>query len=252
MASAQSSISTIEQFIKSVGADTVKQADAPKSEAGSIGGETSHPVKSVDDRLKEVKEGERSAENAKDVKKDVPNSVDATPEASAKSAASVFDTLGRFAKAADGAVSSPGSAEEDSLQIGTKKAPTGEDPKSETQSAKAGKEDPGSSHPARTDNDSLDGHKYAFDENTPLDKLGSDLQTLGNDLCAALAWDAENAGAQKTAAAAQTQSGGKKTPPAQTAKQAVDLTPQLAHQLGWEMAGLVTDPSGLEDRKSVV
>lgn len=239
--SQSSQIATIDSFIRQVGENT-KTAEA-KSEAGSIGGATSHPVKDVDDRLIEAKEGERSAENTKDVKADVPNSVDGTAEAS-KTAASIFDLAARFAKKADGAVSKPGSAESDHISTTTKVAPTGEDPKNETSSAKAGKEDPGSSHPARTDNDQLDGHKYAVDSNATLEKMAADMQELGDRLCSALAWDAHAAGADKTAAAAQVQSGGRTMPP--VVKQAAVTDPALAQQLGYEMAGLVTNPDGFD------
>src|SRR5437868_4250811 len=93
------SAQTIDAFIKAVGEVTKTAAD-PLSEPGSIGGPTEHPVKSVDDRLEKAKEGERSAENTKDVKADQgPASVDSGGEAKA---AAVFGTalssLSRFAK----------------------------------------------------------------------------------------------------------------------------------------------------------
>lgn len=231
-ASAHNSIATIDEFISQVG--TVKAASdgtTPLSEPGSIGGETTHPVKKVDDRLEKVKEGERSAENTKDVKDLVGKpSIENAPEASTK-AASIFDVIGRYAagqtKKAEGAVMTPGSAEDDVNQTGTKKAPTGEDPAVETNSAKAGKEDPGSSHPARTDNTALDGHKYAAD--TPLEKLAADMQVAGNNLLAGI-----HAIYQGAPSGQQTQA---RQPVKQAAAPAID--PQLAHQIGFELAGLV-------------
>jgi len=96
-------------------------------------------------------------------------------------------------KKAESAVSTPGSAADDQIQVGTNKQPTGEDPSNETGSAKSGKKDPGSDHPARTDNTSLDGHKYAGDS---LEKLASSLHECGNQLVAQiahLAWTAKKA-----------------------------------------------------------
>lgn len=198
---------TIDDFINFVGSTktaSVKVADGttPLSEPGSIGGETKHPVKSVDDRLEKAKEGERSAENSKDVKEDQgASSVEATK------VASIFSRVGRFAKKAEGEVSTPGSAEDDHISSTMKVAPTGEDPAHETNSAKAGKEDKkqgdmgGTKHPASTENDSLDGHKYAAD--VPLEKLASDLAVIGNNLLTAIHNAYQNNGvapAVKTAA----------------------------------------------------
>lgn len=147
---------TIDDFIRQV--DRVKRAEAG-TEAGSFDGATEHPSGTVDDRTRPGVEGERSTENKEDVEEaqgDI--SVDSTPQAKA---ASIIRRMERMGKRAGEAVSVPGSAASDQIQIGTKKAPTGDDPASETDSAKAGKTDPGSTHPARTDNDDLDGHKYA-------------------------------------------------------------------------------------------
>lgn len=243
---AQSSVSTIDDFITSVGISKV--AADPISEPGSKGGETSHPVKSVDDRLTKAKEGERSAENTKDVKEDQGKpSVENAPEAKTASAASIFQVASRFAKKADGdAVSKPGSAEDDQLQIGTKKAPTGEDKSVETASAKAGKEDPGSSHPARTDNDSLDGHKYAAD--APLEKLAMAMRDIGNDICAQVHYLSNQQGSTATAekaAAAQTDN---RPATAPRGSQAPALDPNLAKQAGWELAGLI---NGTHDKQAV-
>lgn len=226
-----SSVATIDQFLQQVG--HVKQADAPKSEAGSIGGETSHPVKNVDDRLKEVPKGERFKENTTDVNEDQGAAgVQKAPEAKT-AAASIFGLASKFAKKAEGgAVSTPGSAADDHISTTTTVSATGEDPKNETNSAKAGKEDKaqggrgGTTHPASTENDSLDGHKYAAD--TPLEKLASDMEKIGNSLLAGLHSVYENSGRQAPQAtkqaAAQVGTGG---------------SSHVALQAGHELAGLV-------------
>jgi hypothetical protein len=234
---AQSSVATIDQFLQTVGA--VKSAEAPLSEPGSKGGETKHPVKSVDDRLQDAKEGPRSAENSKDVKEDQgPPSIEKAPEAKAAAdaarAASLFNVAGQFAlgkKAEGGAASSPGSAADDQVQIGPNKQPTGEDPSNETSSAKAGKEDPGSKHPMRTDNDSIDGHKWAVDGNMPLEKLASVMKECGDHLCASIS----NLNKAASDPVRQPQ-----RPQQNQPKQAHDIDPALAQQAGWEMAGLMT------------
>lgn len=234
--SAAQSVATIDQFLSQLG--TVKQADAPKSEAGSIGGETEHPVKSVDDRLKEVKEGERFKENTKDVNEDQgAASVQKAPEATAKSAAasSIFGLASKFAKKAEGgAVSTPGSAADDHISTTTTVSATGEDPKNETGSAKAGKEDKeqggmgGTKHPASTENNSIDGHKWAAD--TPLEKLSADMSAVGNSLLTLLHGVYQNNGQQPPQ---QT-----KTAAAQAPQQNVQQS-QIALQAGHELAGLV-------------
>ncbi len=267
--SAQQSILTIEQFIEQVGGQTkVADGSTPLSEPGSIGGETTHPVKKVDDRLETPKEGERFKENTKDVNEDQgKTSVQAAGEAKAGTdkAASIFDLVSAQAagngrqktaekacvqckatpctcktaaqkRAEGGAVSQGGSAESDQMQIGTKVAPTGEDAKSETGKAKAGKEDPGSTHPARTDNDKIDGHKWSVDADAPLEKLASVMRDVGNNLCAQIQLVSQDQ-APKTAAAAQAAGNGQTPAPVQ--KQAGEIDPWLAQQAGWEMAALI-------------
>lgn len=243
--SSKSAISTIDDFISKVGNNT-KTAAAPLSEPGSIGGETSHPVKNVDDRLQKAPEGERSKENTKDVKEDQGKpSVENTPEATAKSASAILKVAQSFAKKAEGE-SKPGSAEDDQIQIGTKKAPTGEDSSVETASAKGGKDDPGSSHPARTDNDSLDGHKYAAD--TPLEKLASDMRDIGNKLCAQVHWLTNTAAPETATKAAAAQTGTPASTPPTTATPAAKLDPDMAKQAGWELAGLI---NGTHDKTAI-
>lgn len=194
--SAAKGMQTIDQFLIRVGA-TKAAADgsAPLSEPGSIGGETTHPTGKVDDRLQKPKEGPRSGENSKDVKDAVgAPSVESIKDAGANKPQSFFDLIGQFAKRAEGAVSVPGSATDDHLNIGLKAAPTGEDKSVETASAKAGKEDKkegdrgGTTHPANTENGSIDGHKWAADwtSDTSLEKMAGDFTAFGNNYLADL------------------------------------------------------------------
>lgn len=237
--SAQASLSTIDAFISSVATKVASDGGKPLSEAGSIGGETSHPVGKVDDRLQEAKEGERSKENSSDVKDNVgPPSVDSAGENKSAAAKNPIDLIAGLAKKAGGEVNPLGTAEEDQLQVGTHKAPTGEDPANETKKAKGGKDDPGSSHPARTDNSELDGHKYAYDANTSLAKMASDLKEVGELLCAEIEV-ASGDGTQKTAAVARPQGQAPGKPAAPQTKQA-SIDPKLAQAVGWELAGLLT------------
>ena len=214
-----SSLKTIDQFLKQV----QKSAAEANTEPGSIGGETSHPVKDVDDSTQDAEEGERSAENEKDVKKEQGKpGVDSTPENVAKAAAAKRAAEG---KSQDGSLNPPGTAAEDQLQIGTKKQPTGEEPSVETQSVKAEKEDSSgselgtTSHPARTNNSELDGYKYAEYSIEKLEKLASD---IGNNLLVLITES------QKQAAAKPAQKEAAQ-------KEEVDL----AGQAGYELAGLV-------------
>ena len=174
--SAIQSMQSIDRFLQEVAATEKKAAEA-HTEPGSVGGPTQHPVKDVDDSTEDASEGERSAENEADVCADQgPPCVDNTEEnVAAKKAVD--------GKSEDGSVNPPGTASADQLQIGTKKEPTGEEPAVETSSAKGGKEDPGSSHPARTDNEQLDSLKYAEMNTEELSKVAAD---LGNVLLAGL------------------------------------------------------------------
>ncbi len=235
-------MNTIGRFIAQVNgtekrAGFGKQGEEANTEAGSIGGETTHPVADVDDGTEPAKEGDRSAENERDNKEDQPVGVDSTPEASAGKTAR--DVFARFAKpttpttkrAAEGAVQTAGSAADDHLQIGTNVQATGEDPANETGKAKAGKEDPGSSHPARTDNSELDGMKYSSDQlsKLSLEELVRLTKEAGDSLCASIA--VEPAPQQTTkVAGVQTQS-----------------QPDVSLQAGWELAGMF---SGNFDKKA--
>ena len=183
--SAIQSMQSIDRFLQEVAATEKKAAEA-HTEPGSVGGPTQHPVKDVDDLTEDAQEGERSAENEADVSADQgPPSVDNTEDnVAAKKAVD--------GKSEDGSVNPPGTASADQLQIGTKKEPTGEEPAVETSSAKGGKEDAGSSHPARTDNEQLDSLKYAEMNTEQLSKVAAD---LGNVLLAGLSKSAASCSA---------------------------------------------------------
>ena len=267
--SLQNSINTIEQFLASVGG-SVKRAEA-HTEAGGYQDGTSHPVKDVDDRTEAAQEGARSAENDKDVKEDqgavgvnsaatAKSARDilaglsrhaAMPTYSVKRSESTDGLKGKQHKLdmndngkldsqdfkmlrnkkAESAVSTPGSAADDQLQIGTNKQPTGEDPSNETNSAKSGKKDSDSEHPARTDNDSLDGHKFSYDQYTPLEKLASYIHECGNQLVAQIAhvaWNAKKANDGYSTDVAQSYE-----------KQAAD--PELVQLVGHELAHVMSD-----------
>jgi hypothetical protein len=166
----QAALVSIDAMLRQIAEQSVKSAEA-KSEPGGYQGSTTHPVKNVDDRLMEATEGERSRENSSDVQEQQgAPSVDSTSESTPSQ-----DTV--------------------QYNIGTTQSATGEDPSSETESAKAKKDDPGSSHPMRTDNDSLDGHKYA----QHIIKLTEKAAAQGNDLLALLAIEAQGEIQQKAA-----------------------------------------------------
>lgn len=203
-ASSTQSRQTIDRFI----AGLHKSAESHEPDKG-----TSHPVGSADTSTQPASEGSRSAENEKDVKNDQGSpAVDNKPEATA---------------------SSGNSAASDQLQIGTKKAPTGEDPSSETSSVNSSLKDPGTSHPARVDNDELDGKKYASMSTEMLAKTAAD---IANQILASPELEQLMAAAQgtptKTAAEAQAQSTATKE----------------AGQVGWDLAGMV---SGGLDKQAI-
>ncbi len=115
-----------------------KQAGSPvPADPGGYNGASSHPTASVDNRGQSASEGSRSSENVSDVNADQGSTgVNKAPDAQ------------------------PGQEDSVQLNIGTTQSATGEDPSVEDD-YKGGKDDPGSTMPARTDNDALDGHKYA-------------------------------------------------------------------------------------------
>jgi hypothetical protein len=130
-------VDELRNFLSEVQSNQEKAASAKKkaeanTEAGSIGGATSHPVKSVDDQTQDATEGARSSENSSDVKKQIPGG------------------------GADGAPTSPPDQAGQQFSTGVTSTATGEDPSNED-NYKGDKEDPGTSHPAKAD----DGEKYS-------------------------------------------------------------------------------------------
>ena len=255
---AQDSLHTIEHFLSDVEAQHEKMAGDKVADAhtepGSQGGPTSHPVKDVDDRTEAAQEGERSSENTADVKEDQgAPSVENAP--TAKSAMEMPAAFKENQKGddddddddCDEKKASTGTAADDHMQLGTNIQATGDDPQNETNKAKAGKEDPGTSHPAKTTNDSLDGHKYAQDELDKMDlgelsKLASD---HGNDFLAYIAVASDNQLKQAAESGASSEPSGSPSAPAQPAAptksaSAEDTYRELASHVGWDLAGLVT------------
>lgn len=172
----QNVLQMIGTLLKTAGA----KAAESHTEAGGYQGATTHPSKNVEDHAESASEGSRSSENTSDVKED------------------------QGAPGVDSTKPGPGAGQDaQQMDIGITSKATGEDPSAETESAKGGKEDGGtydgsSSHPARTDNDSLDGGKYASDIELfrHLTKQSTD---LGNSVVATVAARAHTA--TKTAAA---------------------------------------------------
>jgi len=121
----------------SAGAEKVaaeKSAAPCPADPGGYKGPSSHPSASADNNCQPASEGERSRENASDVKdQQRAPAVDNTPE-----------------------MSQEGRQDDVQLNIGTHAAATGEDPAAE-KDFKGTKDDPGTSHPAKTN----DGEKYS-------------------------------------------------------------------------------------------
>lgn len=119
-------------------AATRKQAGGPvPADPGGYQGPTTHPSKDADNQGAEKREGSRASENESDVKDDQ----------GAPSTNNAKDAR-------------PGQQDDVQLNIGMTQSATGEDPSVEDD-YKDTKDDPGSTHPARTDNKSIDGSKYA-------------------------------------------------------------------------------------------
>jgi hypothetical protein len=136
----------LRSFLAEVETQQVKAASAKKAEAnteaGSYEGGTSHPVKAVDDQTSDASEGERSSENSADVKGQVP------------------------AGGVDSHNAKPPEQEGQQFDVGLKSTSTGEDPSHEDD-YKGTKDDPGTSHPAKTE----DGEKYSSMNFSQLKKL---------------------------------------------------------------------------------
>jgi len=157
----------VEELLAQVGAE---KSAAANTEAGGYQGSTTHPVKDVDDRTDDAQTGARSSENAADVKEDQGKpGVDAA------------------------AAGTPGGQDSVQLNVGITSKATGEDPGVED-AYKGEKDDDGrdgsSTHPARTDNSALDGHKYAS-ALLDIEQLLKQAEQAGKDFLAAVAVEAE-------------------------------------------------------------
>tara|TARA_B100000700_G_scaffold316021_1_gene404874 strand:+ start:3672 stop:4946 length:1275 start_codon:yes stop_codon:yes gene_type:complete len=145
-------------FMEEIAAEKVAAAN---TEAGGHAGASSHPSTDVDDGTADASEGARSAENSADVKSDVDGS---SPD-----------------NISEGDVG--GSQDDRQLNIGTQQSATGEDASVE-QDFKGSKDDPGTSHPADTE----DGEKFgSFEEKcarASFNEAKNAALSLGNDVLA--------------------------------------------------------------------
>jgi len=166
-------LATIDEFLNKV--SHVKKAACRK-------GETTHPSKDVPDNTHRVQLGERFEEHKEDVEEhlgDEANTTSNTEIADAKVAA-VRRILREYKKLADTLVRD---AKEVATDGGMKVTPTGEDPEHETESTKDTKDDPGTEHPANTENEDLNGGKYASYKDLPVEKLASLYKELADKIC---------------------------------------------------------------------
>jgi len=166
-------LATIDEFLNKV--SHVKKAASRK-------GETTHPSKDVPDNTHRVQLGERFEEHKEDVEEhlgDEAHTTSNTEIADAKVAA-VRRILREYKKLADSLVRD---AEEVATDGGMKVTPTGEDPEHETESTKDTKDDPGTEHPANTENEDLNGGKYASYKDLPVEKLASLYKELADKIC---------------------------------------------------------------------
>lgn len=177
----QRPLASIDALIASL-ARQEKSAEA-NTEPGGYDGPSSHPTADEEDNTRPATEGSRSSENTADVKHDQGSmGVDSTSPGT------------------------PGGQDSVQMNIGIQQSATGEDPAIETDSAKGGKEDGefegASSHPARTDNDSLDGHKYAASASRLMQSIKS-AHFSGSALLSKMAVEAEHVDSRRRAQAAK-------------------------------------------------
>lgn len=133
-----------------------KQAGPTPSDPGGYQGASSHPTTSVDNNVQKAEEGARASEYEADIKKQQGAlAVDNTPE-----------------------LSQEGRQNEVQLNIGTNAKATGEDPAAE-KDYKGTKDDPGTAHPAKTN----DGEKYS---SVSFKEARNQCGNLGNDILANL------------------------------------------------------------------
>ncbi len=123
-------LQSIADELESVKQASLKKADDPGTQVGP----STHPTAKLDDGTVNQPEGSRAKENTEDVQ-------EAHGDASVDAAEQV----------------PPGTAKSDMPQVGVKHSPTGEDPETEDD-YKFGVKDPGTTHPARFD----DNEKYSM------------------------------------------------------------------------------------------
>ena len=138
-----------------------KKRAAANTEPGSQGGATSHPSKDIDDGTFPATEGGRSSENSSDVKKTITNG------------------------GVDSSSDDFPSQEDQQYNVGITSTSTGEDPSNEDD-YKSDKEDPGTSHPAKTN----DGEKYSSASFSQLRKMA---ERKANDILSDLAYSVKEA-----------------------------------------------------------
>jgi hypothetical protein len=206
----QAALVSIDALLRQISEQSVKSAEAG-TEAGGFTGSTTHPVKNEDDRTQPATEGARSKENTTDVKEQ------------------------QGAPSVDSSSESTPSQDTVQYNIGTSQSATGEDSSVETDSAKSGKDDPGSDHPARTDNDSLDGHKFA----QQILRLTEKAATQGNDLLALLAVEARGEIQKKAAELAA-----EKKVPVPPVEEQPEEGADKAAQAGYELAAIASGSTG--------
>jgi hypothetical protein len=133
-----------------------KSAGPVPSDPGGYQGASSHPSTSVDNSVQNATEGARSSEYEADIKKQQGEiSVNSAPE-----------------------LPQEGRQDDVQLNIGTNAASTGEDPAAE-KDFKGTKDDPGTTHPAKTN----DGEKYSA---VTFKQAREQCSNLGNDILADL------------------------------------------------------------------
>lgn len=133
-----------------------KAAGPTPSDPGGYQGASSHPTTSIDNNVQKAQEGARASEYEADIKKQQGAlAVDNTPE-----------------------LSQEGRQNEVQLNIGTNAKATGEDPSAE-KDYKGTKDDPGTAHPAKTN----DGEKYS---GVSFKEAREHCSNLGNEILANL------------------------------------------------------------------
>jgi hypothetical protein len=168
---------------KVAAANAVKRAEGPTpADPGGMAGKSTHPSATADNGCQTPTEGARSSENEADVKEQQgPPSVNNTSEAK------------------------PGDDKDRSINQGTQASLVGDDPATED-NYKTDKDDPGTSHPAKTD----DGKKYG---SASFKEAHAKIGQLSNELLADIFHDlgttpkAAGAPAKPSAPAAAMQAG---------------------------------------------